>query len=172
MDFVYKVLEMIIIGIVFVPVVYFSNILGKFVFDKNTIKVKYHTDGIEIVQHGDWADLRSAEDIIMKKGDFKVISLGVSMEIPKGKEAHVVPRSSTFKTWGITQANSFGIIDNDYCGNQDIWRFPAYATRDTVIKKGDRICQFRISKKAIMNFKTVDNLSDKNRGGLGSTGKN
>lgn len=170
----WKFLELVIICIVFVPLVYLVNDLGKKLFEKNTIKIKYHVEGIEIskIEIGDWVDLRSAEDVIINRGDFKLVSLGVSMKLPDGYEAHVVPRSSTFKTWGILQTNSMGVIDNSYSGNGDIWRFPAYATKDTEIKKGDRICQFRIIEKSKMNFITVDDLGNNNRGGFGSTGKN
>lgn len=139
----------------------------------NVIKIKYHADiqPIEKISQGDWIDLRVAEDVELKVGEFKIISLGVSMELPKGYEAHVVPRSSTFKNYGIIQTNHCGIIDESYCGNEDIWRFPAYALRDTIIKKNDRICQFRIVKKMEeVEFETVDNLSNQNRGGFGSTG--
>ena len=138
------------------------------------IYINYHgNEPIEKISVGDWIDLRSAEDVEMKAGDFKVISLGISMKLPEGYEAHVVPRSSTFKKWGILQANSFGVIDNSYCGNEDIWRFPAIAMRDTRIYKGDRICQFRIVKKqSEFEFVEVDYLEDPNRGGIGSTGHN
>lgn len=167
-------LKLSVICMVLIPFIYFANELGKGLFEKNIIKIKYHTDGIEIskISIGDWIDLRSAEDIVLKEEQFKLISLGVSMKLPDGFEAHVVPRSSTFKTWGIIQTNSMGIIDNSYSGNGDIWKFPAYATRDTEIKKGDRICQFRIIEKAKMKIETVDDLGNNNRGGFGSTGKN
>ena len=119
----------------------------------------------------DWIDLRAAETIELKKGDFKIISLGVSMKLPEGYEAHVVPRSSTFKKWGIIQTNSMGIIDNSYCGDNDIWGLPVYATRDTKILRGDRVCQFRIVKKMPhLNIEEVEHLADNNRGGFGSTG--
>lgn len=170
MDFVYKLIEVIVLGVVLVPTVYFSNILGNLIFERNVIKIKYHTDGIDMVQYGDWIDLKSAEDVDMKKGEFKTISLGIGMKLPKNFEAHVVPRSSTFKTWGILQANSMGVIDNKYSGNDDIWLFPAYATKKTSIKKGDRICQFRIIEKANMKIEEVDSLDEVNRGGYGSTG--
>ena len=141
-----------------------------------TIKIKYHTDEIEKLRYidgkSDWIDLRSAEDIELKAGEFKLISLGVSMELPKGYEAHVVPRSSTFKTWGILQTNSIGIIDESYCGDNDIWKMPVYATRDTVIHKNDRICQFRIMRnQPEIIFDEVEHLTGKDRGGFGSTGK-
>ena len=138
------------------------------------IGIKYHTDIIplEMVENGDWIDLRVAEDVCMKAGEFRIISLGVSMKIPKGYEAHIVPRSSTFKVCGILQTNHMGVIDNSYCGDDDIWGFPAFATRDVHIEKNSRICQFRLVKKMKkVDFKTVKSLGNKNRGGWGSSGK-
>lgn len=137
------------------------------------IQIKYHTEMTPIEQKdgSDWIDLRAAEDVELFEGDFKLISLGVSMKLPEGYEAHVVPRSSTFKNWGVLQSNSAGIIDESYCGSQDIWKFPAYATRHTTIHKNDRICQFRIVKKQPkIEFDVVNKLEDTNRGGFGSTG--
>ena len=139
-----------------------------------TIKIKYHNDirPLEILDNGDWIDLRAAEDVNLEKGDFRLISLGVSMKLPEGYEAHIVPRSSTFKHWGIIQANHMGVIDNSYCGNNDIWKFPAIATRDAVIYKNDRICQFRITKKQpCVRFDTVEHLNGPDRGGFGSSGR-
>lgn len=139
-----------------------------------TIKVRYHADiePLEKITIGDWVDLRAAEDVELKAGEFKIISLGVAMKLPEGYEAHVVPRSSTFKNWGVLQTNHVGIIDNSYCGDGDVWRFPAYATRDVLIEKNSRICQFRIVKKMDnVQFETVSVLTDTNRGGFGSTGK-
>ena len=108
----------------------------------------------------------------MKKGELRYIDLGVSMELPSGYEAHVVPRSSTPKNFGIICANSIGIIDNSFNGDDDIWKFPAYAIKDTVIKEGDRICQFRIVKnQKQIEFKEVETLGNENRGGYGSTGR-
>lgn len=138
------------------------------------IAIKYHTDIIplEMVENGDWIDLRVAEDVRMKAGEFRIISLGVSMKLPEGYEAHIVPRSSTFKVWGILQTNHMGVIDNSYCGDDDIWGFPAFATRDVHIEKNSRICQFRLVKKMKkVDFKTVKSLGNKNRGGWGSSGK-
>lgn len=138
------------------------------------IKIKYHVEGIEIkkIEKGDWIDLVCAETVNLKKGEYKLIDLGISMELPKGYEAHVVPRSSTFKRWGIIQTNHMGVIDESYCGNEDIWKFPALATRDITISKGERICQFRIVKKMPpIHFIKVNELSGINRGGFGSTGK-
>lgn len=139
-----------------------------------TIKIKYHNDirPLEILDDGDWIDLRAAEDVNLEKGDFRLISLGVSMKLPEGYEAHIVPRSSTFKHWGIIQANHMGVIDNSYCGDNDIWKFPAIATRDAVIYKNDRICQFRIMKKQpCVRFDTVEHLNGPDRGGFGSSGR-
>lgn len=138
------------------------------------ILIKYHGDSkpLEILPNGDWIDLRSAEDVEMSAGEFKIISLGVSMKLPEGYEAHIVPRSSTFKKWGILQVNSMGVIDNSYSGNNDIWKFPALAVRDTKIYAGDRICQFRIVKKQPgVWFREVEYLLGPDRGGFGSTGK-
>lgn len=138
------------------------------------IKIKYHNKGIEKmtqIPNGDWIDLRAAETVAMKAGEFRLISLGVSMKLPDGYEAHVVPRSSTFKKWGVLQTNSMGVIDNSYCGENDIWRFPALAMRDTFIEEGDRICQFRIAKKMEpVEFVEVEHMDDADRGGFGSTG--
>lgn len=140
------------------------------------IKIKYHDNEIEKIKEiavGDWIDLRAAETVAMNTGDFKLISLGVSMKLPDGYEAHVVPRSSTFKKWGVLQTNSMGVIDNSYSGTNDIWRFPALAMRDTVINKNDRICQFRIMKRQpTIEFEEVDTLDSVDRGGFGSTGAN
>lgn len=141
-----------------------------------TIKIKYHTNEIDKIKEiavGDWIDLRAAETVLLHKGDFALISLGVSMKLPDGYEAHVVPRSSTFKKWGVLQTNSMGIIDNSYSGTNDIWRFPALAVRDTVINKNDRICQFRIVKRQpTVEFEEMDTLEAVDRGGFGSTGAN
>ena len=140
-----------------------------------TIKIKYHTDikPIEQKDGGDWIDLRAAETVVMKAGEDRRISLGVSMKLPDGYEAHVLPRSSTFKEFGIIQINSEGVIDNSYQGNNDIWKYPALALRDTTINKNDRICQFRIVKsQPKITFETVDNLDAPDRGGFGHTGKN
>lgn len=138
------------------------------------IKIKYfaNINKIEKIEKGDWIDLHSAEEVELKAGEFKLISLGVAMQLPKGYEAHIVPRSSTFKNFGIIQTNHQGVIDESYCGDNDIWKFPALAIRDTVIHKNDRICQFRIVEKMPkINFREVEILGNENRGGFGSTGK-
>ena len=139
------------------------------------IKIKYTTDiePIEKIEKGDWIDLRSAENVELKAGEFKLISLGVAMQLPDGYEAHIVPRSSTYKNFGIIQTNHQAVIDESYCGDNDVWKYPAYALRDTVINKNDRICQFRIMKKQPnIVFEEVEVLGNEDRGGIGSTGKN
>lgn len=138
------------------------------------IKVRYLCDIPDLFIHddGDWVDLRAAKDICMRAGDYKAIPLGVAMELPKGYEAIVAPRSSTFKRYGIMPANGIGIIDESYKGNDDQWHFLAYATHDTVVHKGDRICQFRIIKhQPGIGFRMVTRLKNRNRGGIGSTGR-
>ena len=146
-----------------------------------TIKIKYHDDEIdrlEKIKIGDWIDLRAAETVYILKGEYRLISLGISMKLPEGYEAHIVPRSSTFKNYGIIQTNSVGIIDNSYSGTNDIWRFPAVCLEGkdngglwSVIHKNDRICQFRIVKKQPeVEFDEVMFLDETDRGGFGSTG--
>ena len=141
------------------------------------IKIKYFTDQIEPLTYiegkSDWIDLRAAADVTLKKGEFKLIPLGVAMELPEGYEAHVLPRSSTYKNFGVIQTNSMGVIDESYCGDNDQWFFPAYALRDTKIHVNDRICQFRIMEhQPELTFKPVTVLGHEDRGGHGSTGKN
>ena len=138
------------------------------------IKVKYHTDilPLEMNEKGDWVDLRAAQDMKLWEGCSYRIPLGISVELPEGYEAHIAPRSSTFKNWGIIQINSVGVIDNSYCGDNDIWMMPVYATRDTYINKNDRVCQFRImEKQPHLEFETVDHLGNEDRGGFGITGR-
>lgn len=140
-----------------------------------TLYVKYFDETIEKLKFidgkSDWIDLRSAEDIELKKGDFKLIPLGVAIKLPKGYEALVVPRSSTFKNFGIIQTNHCGVIDSSYCGDNDQWFMPVYAVRDTVINKNDRVCQFRIiENQPQISFTTVEHLDGEDRGGFGSTG--
>lgn len=140
------------------------------------LKIKYFDKSIEKIEKtekGDWIDLRSAADVSLNKGDFALIPLGVGMVLPDGYEAHIVPRSSTFKNWKIIQTNSVGIIDNSYSGENDQWMMPVYAVEDTEIKKNERICQFRILKKMpALEIQEVEHLNDVSRGGFGSTGKN
>lgn len=140
------------------------------------IRIKYFSDEIEHLTYidgkSDWIDLRASETVELKAGEFTLIPLGVAMELPKGYEAHIVPRSSTFKNYGIIQTNSCGIVDGSYCGDEDMWRMPVYAVRDTRIEKNDRICQFRIvENQPKIEFEEVAHLDNQNRGGFGSTGK-
>ncbi len=141
-----------------------------------TIKIKYFSDEIRRLTYtagkSDWIDLRAAKEIELKKGEYALIPLGVAMELPKGYEAHVIPRSSTYKNFGILQTNSCGLIDESYCGDQDQWFFPALAVRDTVIHVNDRICQFRIMEhQPAVVFEETETLSGEDRGGFGSTGR-
>lgn len=137
------------------------------------VKVKYlaDIDPIVDIEGGNWTDLRCAEDIELKKGEFKLIPLGIAMQLPKGYEAIVAPRSSTFKKYKIIQTNSIGIIDESYCGDNDQWYLPVIAMDDTVIHKNDRICQYRLFEhQPKVNHVAVDTLGNEDRGGFGSTG--
>ena len=139
------------------------------------ILIKYHTDKIDKLTYidgkSDWIDLRAAEEVEFKAGEFKLVNLGISVKLPEGYEAHIAPRSSTFKNYGLLQVNSVGVVDNTYCGDEDIWRWPVYATRDCVIHVNDRVCQFRIMEnQPKLVFEETDHLSDVARGGFGSTG--
>lgn len=150
--------------------------------DPRVIKVKfankdgdnYYPDGFEGCTNGDWIDLRASGDYILREGDFALIDLGVAMKIPEGFEGHLLPRSSTFKKWGVIMVNGMGIIDNDYAGNDDIWMMPVYATRDAHITAGSRVAQFRIEKTMRdaygVQWDEVSDLGDESRGGFGSTG--
>ena len=139
------------------------------------IKIKYFDDGIDKIKNvegkSDWYDLRAAETVELQAGEFKLIPLGVGMILPECFEANIVPRSSTFKNYGIIQTNHFAVIDNSYSGDNDEWKYPVYATRDTIIHKNDRICQFRINRiQPACIFKEVEHLNDTDRNGFGSTG--
>lgn len=140
------------------------------------IKIKYFTDKIDKLAYidgkSDWIDLRASEEVTLKQGEFALIPLGVAMELPKGYEAHIVPRSSTYKNFGVIQANHCGVVDGSYCGDNDMWRMPVIAMRDTQIHVNDRICQFRIMKnQPEILFEEVEHLEGKDRGGFGTTGK-
>lgn len=138
------------------------------------LKVKYLSNSIEEIksdEKSDWIDLRCAETIELKAGESILIPLGIAVQLPTGYEAHIVPRSSTFKNYGIIQTNGIGIIDESYCGDNDQWYMPVYATRDTTINKNDRICQFRImAHQPSMNIEIVNKLGNEDRNGIGSTG--
>ena len=137
------------------------------------IRIRY-ADGVKRLamwSRGDWIDLRSAERVVLRKGDYKRISLGVAMELPEGYEAIVAARSSSFEKWGFIPVNGIGIIDNSYNGNNDIWNLLVYATRDAIIEKDERIAQFRILKnQPVISFSEVEDLGHEDRGGIGSTG--
>lgn len=147
------------------------------------IKIKYKPHGwrsydtprLKMIEQGDWIDLYTDEDVSICKGEFTIISLGVAMKLPEGTEAHVVPRSSTFKKWGVILANQFGVIDNSYSGNEDYWQAPLYATRDIFIPEHTRLLQFRLmptmkSMYPDLKLTEVEKLEGPNRGGIGSTG--
>jgi len=138
------------------------------------IKIKYlpGVKKLKKIPKGDWIDLYAYEDVYLDKGSSGIISLGFAMELPEGYEAEVKPRSSTFKSWGILQTNSVGCIDNSYNGDNDIWFFPYYATRDGFIDKGSKVCQMRVRKKQPdFEFKEVEFLGNDDRGGYGSSGR-
>lgn len=143
----------------------------------NTIKIIYHDPNMPKLEFikgkSDWIDLRANKDYILHKNEFALIDLGVSMKLPDGYEAHIVPRSSTYKNYKIIQTNSMGIVDNSFSGTNDIWKMPVIAMKDTKINKYDRICQFRIMKKMDnVQFIETDTLDETDRGGIGSTGVN
>lgn len=140
------------------------------------IQIKYFTDKIEKLTYidgkSDWIDLRAAKDMEIKAGEYAMIPLGVAMKLPKGYEAHIVPRSSTYKNYGLIQTNHMGVVDESYCGDNDQWHMPVYALRDTVIHVNDRVCQFRIMEhQPKIVFEEVEALDAPDRGGFGSTGK-
>jgi dUTP pyrophosphatase len=142
------------------------------------IKIKYKDETIprlKKLEKGDWIDLAAAEDVVIEPMSFKLIDLGIAMQLPEGYEAHIVPRSSTFKHWHIIQTNHMGVIDNSYSGPEDWWKFPAFnlsTTEATLIKKGERICQFRIeTQQPDVLFDELNFQEGVNRGGFGSTGK-
>ena len=140
------------------------------------IKVKYFAEDLPelcyVEGKSDWIDLCAAEEVTLKAGEFRLIPLGVAIALPRGYEAHIAPRSSTFKNYGILQTNSVGVVDCSYCGDNDQWRMPVYATRDVTIEKNARICQFRIvENQPRLTFTRVERLDGPDRGGFGSTGK-
>ena len=140
------------------------------------IKVKYFAEDLPelcyVEGKSDWIDLCAAEEVTLKAGEFRLIPLGVAIALPRGYEAHIAPRSSTFKNYGILQTNSVGVVDCSYCGDNDQWRMPVYATRDVTIEKNARICQFRIMEnQPVIEFDEVEALEGPDRGGFGSTGK-
>ena len=149
----------------------------EFMEEIKTIRILYHSKEIKKLEYidgkSDWIDLRSAESVTIKKGEFRLIDLGVSMQLPKGYEAVIVPRSSTFKNFGLIQTNHMGVIDESYCGSGDVWKMPVFAVRDTQVQVNDRICQFRIQRhQPRIVFEETEAPGGEDRGGFGSTGKN
>ena len=139
------------------------------------IKIKYHSDKIDRLRYidgkSDWIDLRSAEAVRLKQGDFKLIDLGISVQLPPGYEMIIAPRSSMYKNFGLIQTNGIGIIDESYCSDEDHLMLPVLAMRDTEINVNDRLCQFRILKhQPAIEFNEKDSLDNPARGGFGSTG--
>ena len=139
------------------------------------LKIRYISKEIEKLRYidgvSDWIDLRSAENVSLKAGESRLIRLGIAVELPGGYEAHIVPRSSTYKNFGILQTNHFGVVDHSYCGDEDEWKYPVLAMRDTEIHVNDRICQFRIMKnQPKLVFTEVEHLTGASRGGFGTTG--
>ena len=140
------------------------------------IKIKYHVKELEKLRYidgkSDWIDLRVAEEVKMKAGEFRLISMGISVELPKGYEMWILPRSSTFKNFGVIQTNAMGVVDESFCGDNDIIHMPILAMRDTEMHINDRIGQFRIAKhQAEIHFVEVEHLNHADRGGFGTTGK-
>lgn len=143
----------------------------------NQIKIVYHNPvlpKLEFIEgKSDWIDLRASKAYHLKKGEFALIDLGVSMKLPEGYEAHIAPRSSTYKNFKVIQTNSVGVVDNSYSGTNDVWKMPVLAMDETYIKVGDRICQFRLMKKMEdLEFIETICLDSEDRGGIGSTGVN
>ena len=140
------------------------------------IKIKYHVKELEKLRYidgkSDWIDLRVAEEVKMKAGEFRLISMGISVELPKGYEMWILPRSSAFKNFGVIQTNAMGVVDDSFCGDNDIIHMPILAMRDTEMHINDRIGQFRIAKhQAEIHFVEVEHLNHADRGGFGTTGK-
>ena len=145
------------------------------------MKIKYFSEDAKRlmkIDKGDWIDVYANKDIIIHQGECTLVPLGFAMQLPVGYEAYLLPRSSTFKKWGILVANSMGVIDESYCGDTDEWKLSAYCMKPncpdagyTMIKKGDKIAQFRIQEKMpAVEFIEVDSLGNESRGGFGSTG--
>ena len=137
------------------------------------VKIKYFDEDapkLEKFDYGSWIDLYLAEDVELKSGQRAYLPMGVAMKLPKGYEAIIAPRSSTYKRWGLLQTNSWGIVDSSYAGDTDEWMMPVLATRDIKIPKKTRLCQFRIQKEQPdFSFVEVNHLGE-DRSGLGSTG--
>ncbi|MDT8719275.1 deoxyuridine 5'-triphosphate nucleotidohydrolase [Clostridium sp. 19966] len=151
------------------------------------IRIKYFEGATKLkkIEKGNWIDVYSNKDVFVKLGERAMIPLGFALELPQGWEAHLAPRSSTFKTWGIIQTNSVGVVDDTYIGDNDQWHMPAFCLQGkhveknsegieeagTWIRKGDKIGQFRIMEvMPAIEFEEVDSFGNADRGGFGSTG--
>lgn len=148
--------------------------------NNGVVKVKYFSDDIprlKVDPKGDLIDLYAAKDMILNAGDEALIPLGIAMELPAGFRANLLPRSSTFKKWGIIVTNSIGVIDHSYCGDNDEWKLAVYCLTPrhlgkscTIINKGDKIAQFEMVPVYKFEIEEVDHLGNEDRGGFGSTG--
>lgn len=146
------------------------------------IRVKYFDNATKLqkIAKGNWIDVYANKDIFVVEGERAMIPLGFALELPKGWEAHLAPRSSTFKTWGIIQTNSVGVVDDTYIGDNDQWHMPVFCLQGkdiegidqgTWIKKGDKIGQFRIMEvMPEIEFEEVESFGNSDRGGFGTTG--
>ena len=141
--------------------------------EKVTIKIQYLNETVKRlapIDKGDWVDLYAAERVELKQGEHKLVNLGVAMKLPEGYEAHIVPRSSTYKKWKVIQANHVGIVDNSYSGPNDWWKMSVIAMEDSIIEPGDKICQFRIMERQPSIVFEEGQMDGPDRGGFGSTG--
>ncbi|MEO2508051.1 deoxyuridine 5'-triphosphate nucleotidohydrolase [Clostridium paraputrificum] len=151
------------------------------------IRIKYFEESTKLkkIAKGNWIDVYANKDVFVKVNERAMIPLGFALELPRGWEAHLAPRSSTFKTWGIIQTNSVGVVDDTYIGDNDQWHMPVYCLegkgtelidgeeiKGTWIRKGDKIAQFRIMEvMPEIEFYEVESFGNSDRGGFGSTGK-
>ena len=146
------------------------------------IRIKYFEGATKLkkIAKGNWIDVYSSKELFVPEGDRAMIPLGFALELPSGYEAHLAPRSSTFKTWGIIQTNSVGVVDDTYIGDNDQWHIPVYCLKGhdskdgvagTLIKCGDKIGQFRIMEvMPELEFEEVESFGNQDRGGFGTTG--
>lgn len=146
------------------------------------LRIKYFEGATRLqkIAKGNWIDVYANKDVFIKVGDRAMVPLGFALELPQGWEGHLAPRSSTFKTWGIIQTNSIGVVDDTYIGDNDQWHMPVFCLQGkhieveeqgTWIRKGDKIGQFRIMEvMPEIEFEEVDTFGNSDRGGFGTTG--
>ncbi|EHK2326991.1 deoxyuridine 5'-triphosphate nucleotidohydrolase [Clostridium perfringens] len=150
------------------------------------IRIKYFDKATKLkkITKGNWIDVYANKDVFVKCGERAMVPLGFALELPEGWEGHLAPRSSTFKTWGIIQTNSVGVVDDTYIGDNDQWHMPVYCLqgkdlesengqeiKGTWIRKGDKIGQFRIMEvMPEIEFEEVESFGNEDRGGFGTTG--